>query len=192
MKHLFFIILMAFATTITTAQETSYICAGSTKQLTASATGGAAPIVYTWTSPSAVTTTGATVTANASGTWTWEATDANGCTATGTHIVNIEADPTAGITINAVNSCIGSSQTIDATGVPAGYTYSWNFGSGATPATSTASSASVSYSSTGTKTITLTISRTLTGSTNGCSATCTWTKTATINISQLTGSSSCN
>ena len=182
---------MAFAIT-SQAQETSYICAGGTKVLTATATGGTAPITYTWTSPSAVVTTGATVTANAAGVWTWNATDANGCTATGTHTVNIEADPTAGISIVAVNGCIGSSQTISATGVPAGYTYSWAFGTDSSPATSTASSASVSYSSSGTKTITLQISKTFTGSANGCSATCVWSKTATITIGSMTGSSSCS
>lgn len=191
MKQLFVFIFLALSINAF-SQETSYICAGSTKVLTATATGGTAPINYTWTSPSSVVTSGATVTANATGTWTWEAEDANGCTATGTHIVNIEANPTASITINATNTCIGAAQTISATGVPAGYTYSWNFGSGASPATSTSSSASVSYSTTGTKTITLVIEKTLTGSTNGCSATCSWTKTTTINVSQLTGSSSCS
>lgn len=173
-------------------QETSFLCAGTTKTLTASATGGVAPITYTWTSPSAVVTTGATITANASGTWAWSAEDVNGCTASGTHVVTIEANPTTGITINANNSCVGSSQTISATGVPAGYTYAWTFGSGAAPASSTSASASVSYSTTGTKTVALAISRTFTGSANGCSATCTWNKSTTITVGQLSGSSSCN
>jgi hypothetical protein len=173
-------------------QETSFLCAGTTKTLTASATGGVAPITYTWTSPSAVVTTGATVTANASGTYSWTAEDANGCSASGTHIVTIEANPTASIVVNANNSCVGASQTISATNVPAGYTYSWSFGSGASPATSTSASTSVSYSTSGSKTVALTISRTFTGSTNGCSATCTWNKSATITVGQLQGNSSCN
>jgi len=189
MKHLFFILFIFFGLTVQ-AQETSFICAGATKILTANATGGTAPITYTWTSPSAVVTTGATVTANATGTYTWTATDVNGCTAAGTHDITIEANPT--VTLNAVGSCVGSAQTISATGVPAGYTYAWNFGSGATPATATSPTASVSYSTSGTKTITLDITRIQTGSANGCSATCVWTKTTTVVIGTLTGGSSCN
>lgn len=172
------------------AQETSFLCAGTTKTLTASATGGTAPITYVWTSPSSVATTGATVSADAAGTWTWEATDANGCTATGTHVVNIEANPNA--TITAVDVCLNSAQNISATGVPAGYEYSWGFGAGATPATSSTATTSVSYSTTGSKTITLTVTRVFTGTTNGCSETCTWTSTATINVGELAGTSSCN
>lgn len=174
------------------AQETSHICAGSTKVLTASVTGGTAPITYTWTSPAPTTTTGATVTANLAGTYTWNATDATGCTATGTHLIVYEADPTASIVINATNICINTAQTISATGVPAGYTYAWDFGAGAAPATATTASNSVSYSTTGTKTITLTITKTNTGTANGCSATCTWVKTTTITVGSLTGTSSCN
>lgn len=135
-KFIFLLILLPFLTNVN-AQETSYICGSGTKTLTASASGGTAPYTYTWTSPTNVTTTGATVTAGAAGVWTWTATDANGCTATGTHTIVIETDPTASITINAANACVDASQTISATGVPAGYTYSWNFGSGATPPTST-------------------------------------------------------
>lgn len=174
------------------SQETSYICGSGTKTFTASATGGTAPITYTWTSPSSIITSGATVNAGAAGIWTWIATDAVGCTATGTHTLIIESDPTASVAIVAVNSCLGSSQTISATGVPVGYTYAWNFGSGATPATSTSASASVTYATTGTKTITLVITKLLAGSTNGCGASCEWTKTTTITIGSLTGGSSCS
>ena len=197
MKHLFLFIILAFSLSLS-AQETTYICAGDVKTLTINPDagnvcgGGAA---YQWTSPSNVTTTGTTVTANESGVWTWQISCPSNPScppATGTHTVNIEPDPTSGITINATNSCVGANQTISATGVPAGYTYSWNFGSGATPATSTSASASVTYSTTGTKTITLEISKAFTGSINGCSATCTWTKTTTITIGNLTGSSSCS
>lgn len=191
MKRLLFFAILLLSAVGMSAQETSYMCAGETKTLTASATGGTAPITYSWAGPGG-TTTGATRSVTASGTYTWTATDAAGCTASGTHIVNVEPDPTASITINATNICVGASQTISATGVPAGYTYSWNFGSGATPATSNTASTSVSYSTTGTKTITLTITKTFTGSTNGCSSTCTWTKTTTITVGQLSGGSSCS
>lgn len=191
MKHLIFFILITFSSVIY-GQETSYICGSGSVTLTASASGGTAPYTYQWTSPSSVVTSGAVVTASASGAWYWNALDANGCAISGTHTIIIESDPTSGITINANNVCIGTAQTISATGVPSGYTYSWDFGSGANPTTSTSPTESVSYSTSGTKTITLTIERTFTGSTNGCSETCTWVKTKTITVGQLTGQSTCN
>lgn len=191
MKHLILFLLITLSSSIY-SQETSYICAGTTKTLTASVTGGTAPLTYNWTSPSNVTTSGATVTANAAGVWVWTCIDAVGCTASGTHTINYVADPTSGITINANNTCVGTAQTISATGVPAGYTYSWDFGSGANPQFSNTSSESVSYSTSGSKTIELTIDRLYSGTSNGCSPTCVWIKTTTINITTLTGSSSCN
>lgn len=192
MKHLF-LTLFLFIGIAVSAQETSYNCAGAAaKTFTATPSGGTAPYTFSWTGPGGFTASTSAISPTTAGVYTWTITDASGCTATGTHTLVIEADPTAGITVNANNTCTGSSQTIDATGVPAGYTYSWDFGSGASPATSTSASTSVSYSTSGTKTITLTISKTFSGSTNGCSATCTWTKTKTITITNLTGSSSCS
>lgn len=188
MKHLI-LILLIFGSTLAYTQETSYICGAGSKTFQASATGGTAPITYVWTAPGGSTTTGAAVSASIAGVWTWTATDAVGCTATGTHTLVIEAEPT--VTINAVNSCSGAPQTISATGVPAGYIYSWNFGSGATPATSTSSSASVTYSTTGTKTISLAITKLTAGSTNGCGAECEWNYSTTITVGNLTGGSSC-
>jgi hypothetical protein len=185
-----FLISFVFLASFASAQETSFLCAGQSKTLTASATGGTAPITYTWTDGTTLTS-GATRVVTISGTYTWTATDASGCTASGTHNVTVEADPTASLAIVATNACLNVGQTVSATGVPVGYSYSWNFGSGATPATSSAASQSVAYTTVGTKTITLTISKTSTGSTNGCSATCTWTKTTTITIGSLSGSSTC-
>lgn len=192
MKKLFFLLLLIIVSASVYGQETSYICTGSTKTLTASASGGASPYTYKWVKPNGDTITNVSVTAAAAGIYTWLAKDANGCQATGTHTVNIVADPTASITINASDICLNTAQTISATGVPAGYTYSWSFGSGSSPSTSTSASTSVSYSTTGTKTITLTISKDFAGSANGCSATCSFTKTKTITVSGITGGSSCS
>lgn len=189
MKKIILCLLMALPI-FAFAQETSYICGSGSKVLTATTSGGTNPVTINWTGTGG-TTTGAARTVTAAGTYTWTATDANGCTASGTHVVVIEPDPTASIVINAVNSCLNTAQTISATGVPSGYIFSWNFGSGAVPTTSTNGSESVSYTTTGTKTITLTITKDFIGSTNGCSGTCTWTKTKTITIGNLTGSSSC-
>lgn len=194
MKHLFLFIILAFSLSLT-AQSTRYICAGSTATFTIVPDAGQcqspATYSYTWTSPSNITTTGISVTTSESGLWTgnWTCSAFPGCTGTLTVNLIVEPDPTSAITINATNSCVGANQTISATGVPSGYTYSWDFGTDATPATSTSSSASVNYSTTGTKTITLTISKDFTG----CSpVTCTWTKTTTITISNLTGTVSCS
>lgn len=174
------------------AQETSYLCAGgATKTLTASVSGGTAPITYSWMGPGGTTTT-ASRTVTTAGTYTWTATDANGCSASGSHVVVIEADPTASITINAIASCLNTSQTVSATGVPSGYGLSWDFGVGASPPTANGSSPSVTYTTTGSKTITLTIQKAFNGTTNGCSATCSWVKTKVITIGNLTGSSTCN
>ena len=171
------------------AQNTSYLCPGTSKTLTASVSGGIAPITYTWAGPGG-NTTGPTRSVNATGTYTWTATDATGCNATGTHIVNVEADATSLLVINAVNNCLNVSQNISATGVPSGYSYSWNFGANAIPSTSTSSIQSVTYSAVGSKIITLVISKTTAGI-NGCDATCTFTVTKTITIGNLTGTSTC-
>lgn len=187
MKHLFSLILLISAYTLS-AQQVSYICGPVNKVLTIVCTGCTGGTTYSWTSPSNVTTTGQTVTATMPGTWTWSITS-NGCAAvTGTHVINQELQPT--VTINAVDACLNANQTITATGVPAGYTYSWNFGANATPATSTTASTSVAYSAVGSKTITLTISKVMPG--GQCTATCTWTYTKTINISNITGTSTCS
>jgi PKD repeat protein len=183
------LVLFICVTGLVYGQETSYLCNGETKTLTASVTGGTAPITYTWAGTVGGSTTGATRSVTASGTYTWTATDATGCTASGTHEIVVEPIPT--IVIVAENTCLNTAQTISATGVPSGYSYSWTFDTGAIPTTSTAASQSVTYTATGTKTITLTITRTQTGSTNGCSATCTFTQTKVITIGNLTGQSSC-
>jgi len=188
MKKLFFLsfLLMSF---VAMAQETSYTCEGTDITLTCTATGGTAPTI-SWESPSGSTVNNASVTTSEAGTWTWTIEE-GGCSVSGTHILIVEADPTASITINAVDNCVNTTQTISATGVPSGYSYSWNFGTGSTPGTSTNASEDVSYSSAGTKTITLTIEKSFTGSTNGCSPTCSWVITKNITITELSGSSSC-
>lgn len=148
--------------------------------LTASCTGGTG-ITYVWTNPSGTNTNGATVSATQAGTYTWTCTDSQGCSATGTYTVNILTQPS--VTINATNICSGGCQIINATGVPSGYTYAWNFGSG-TPSTSTATSANVCFNTIGSTTVTLVITNTEFG--------CQWTYTKNVTVGQLTGSATCN
>lgn len=189
MKKLILFLLFPF---VLSSQETSYICAGQTKTLTINVTSGTAPYTYQWTNPIGNVSSTQTVTANTAGVYLWQFTDVNGCQFTGTHSIIYESDPTGSIVINAVNKCINTNQVVSATGVPAGYSYSWNFGSGSSPGTSTTPTTSILYTTAGTKTISLTISKTFTGSSNGCNATCSWTKTKDILIGELSGNSSCN
>jgi len=161
------------------SQSCTY-CEGATPlTLTASSTGGVGTVVYTWTSPSSTTTTGATASADEAGTWTWTATDDNSCQTSGTFDVIIIGEPA--VTINALDGCAGDSQTISASGVPVGATYSWAFGSGATPLTSATATTAVFYSTGGTKTITLTLTY----------QTCVFTYTKVIEMSAISGSATC-
>lgn len=160
------------------AQVCTY-CEGDTPLTLTAACSGGTGITYTWESPSNVVTNGSTASANEAGTWTWVCMDANGCSTTGTYDVIIEPDPM--FSINAIDICTGTAQTITATGVPSGYTYSWTFPSG-TPSSSTTASTSVTWNTAGTYVISATID-------NG---TCTWTETQSITVGSLTGSATCN
>ena len=134
-------------------QQTSYFCTGgASKTLTASCSAGTAPYTYTWKSPAGVITNTASIVinnANQAGVWTWECTDATGCKNMGSHEIIFEPNPGIDIVINAVNSCQNVAQVVSATGVPAGYIYTWNFGVGAVPGTSTTPSTSVLWNSSG-------------------------------------------
>jgi hypothetical protein len=163
------------------AQEVSYICGTDTKTLSLTATDSTGVVFYTWTSQDNVATSGRTVEATA-GVWSWFAIDINGCSKTGNHTVIVNSEPSMSILADTV--CIDEIQNISALGVPEGYTYEWDFGEDASPATSTNSSEEVSYSSSGTKTILLTVSRTFTGTANGCSDTCVWTEEFNIFIEE--------
>ncbi len=189
MKQLFFLsIFLLIGVFSVNAQQVSYVCGTVNKTLTVTCTGCGGTTTYQWTSPSSVVTSGATVTANAPGVWTWQITSAGCAPVTGTHTITQETQPS--VTINATDICINTAQTVSATGVPAGYTYAWNFGTGSTPATSTTATQSVTYASTGTKTITLNISKVLPA--GECTGTCTWSYTKNITLGQVTGTSTCN
>lgn len=186
MKFLIFFLLPFIAI----SQKTSYFCGSVNEVFTVSCTTCPPSPVFEWTSPSNVTTTGATVNVTVPGVWTWSISGGGCNPVTGTHLVVVEPQPT--VTINANDICISTSQTITATGVPGGYNYSWNFGTGATPSTSTTASNSVSYSSTGAKTINLSISKNLPIVGLGeCGGVCTWNFTKGINVNEIAGTSSC-
>lgn len=133
--------------TATAGSSSSTVCSGSSINLTASGGTG-----YAWSGPNAFssstqnpTITGATTAAG--GTYTVTVTGANGCSATATTSIAVNASPTvsvAGIT----SICASSSTTLTASG---GTAYSWD--TGATTAAITVSPATTtSYTVTVTNT----------------------------------------
>lgn len=178
LKHFLTLAAIVVFSALGYGQSCTY-CAGDTPPtLTASCTGGTG-ITYQWTSPSNVVSNGATASANEQGTWTWTCTDSNGCTATGTYSVIINADPN--ISINASNACTGATIPFSVNNDPPGSTYSWTFPSG-TPASSTSATPSVTWAATGSYNVSVTVN----------DGTCQWTATATVTITELTGSATCN
>ena len=148
------------------------ICAGSNVVLTAN---GAAS--YTWSPATGLSaTTGATVTANPATTTTYSITGdgGNGCSATITKTVTVNALPTVDISpTTAVAVCAGSSATLTANGAAS---YTWS------PPTGLSSTTAATVTATPTATITYTV----TGiGANGCSNTA--TKTVTVNALPTVG-----
>lgn len=188
MRLLIFLLIIPF---IGQAQKTSYYCGSVDETFTVSCS--VCPpgtVVYEWTSPSMVTTTGATVNVNEAGVWSWSISGGGCNPLTGTHTVVVEPEPT--VTINADDICINSVQSITATGVPGGYTYAWTFGSGSTPSSSTTASTDVEWSTTGTKTIGLTITKSLpTVGVGECTDVCIWNFSIDIDVTEILGTSSC-
>ncbi|MCB9325536.1 MAG: PKD domain-containing protein, partial [Lewinellaceae bacterium] len=111
----------------------STICQGESSQLTASASGGAAPYTYSWdhslgngavktVTPGNTTTYGVTV------------TDVNGCTATATVTVTVHPAPT--VSVSKTNATCGNNNgtaSASATGGTGPYTYAWSNGLGSGP-----------------------------------------------------------
>jgi trimeric autotransporter adhesin len=197
MKRFFAISLLIFAIILMAipffAQTSTTICEGSAwPTLTATCEGGVEPYTVTWTSPTSETYEGEEVELNEEGLWTWICEDdgATTCSSSGgTHLIKVEPTP-EDVIINADSVCVNTLQPISATGVPAGYTLSWDFDSGATPATSTSTSTNVTYATGGTKTITLTITKTPVEG-EICSETCEHEFTKIIDIGELTGTITC-
>lgn len=79
---------------VSASASSSIICAGNSISLSASASGGTGPFTYTWNNAAGI---GATVNVNPTNTtnYTVTAKDANGCTATNTKTINVNALPTA-------------------------------------------------------------------------------------------------
>jgi uncharacterized repeat protein (TIGR03803 family) len=97
-------------------------CSGSTNTLTANASGGSAPITYTWAAGS--TNSVNIVNPVVTNVYTINVTDANNCTLSQTVAVNINPLPT--LTVTGTNTvCLGTSAGFIANGA---ITYTWNTG----------------------------------------------------------------
>lgn len=150
--------------TVAPSASVTTICNGASTTVSANATGGTAPLVYTW-SPSG---TGASFSASPSSNTTYMLTvsDANSCSATGSVVVNVTGS--SPLTANAGNArtiCSGASTNLGgsptAGGGSGGFTYSWT----SSPAGFTSTSANPTVSPTVTTTYTLTVTS------SGCTAT---------------------
>ncbi|GAA3988888.1 beta strand repeat-containing protein [Hymenobacter antarcticus] len=116
-----------------TAGSNSPLCASGNLLLTASTVPGAS---YSWTGPNGFTSllqnpTIANVGVNRSGTYTVTA-NVNGCTATSTVAVTVNALPNASVNPGFGNICAGQSITLNASG---GTSYSWSPATGLSSAT---------------------------------------------------------
>ncbi|PWK29074.1 uncharacterized protein DUF11 [Arcicella aurantiaca] len=109
------------ATVAPTASSNSPICAGNALNLTGTGTG-----TYSWTGPNSFTSTEqnpniANATTLATGTYTINVTNTNGCVFSATTAVTVNALPTATATNNSP-VCVGSTLNLSATG---GVSYAW-------------------------------------------------------------------
>ena len=118
--------------------DRSIVCPGETAMLSANATGGTAPYIFTWDndlgegrnqSVNPISTTTYTVTV----------TDALNCTATATITITVNPNPEVSITTDRDTICAGENANLSATGIGGQppYTFNWSDGSsGANPTVS--------------------------------------------------------
>ncbi|MFN4257611.1 MAG: hypothetical protein ACK4Q5_21750, partial [Saprospiraceae bacterium] len=135
--------------------------------LMAQASGGTPGYTFAW-SPAAglFTTVGPMTLASPTVTTTYivTVTDAAGCTATDQVTITVKTPPTAYISFNDIDICVGQSSTLTANG---GGTYLWSTG---------ATTTSITVSPTTTTTYTVTVT-----SGDGCNLTATANVTVTVN-----------
>ena len=141
------------------------VCAGGTTTLTASSTGSAGTLTYTW-SPSAGLTLSAgdstgTITPPSSTAYTVTGTSVNGCTNTAVSNITVNSSPAP--TFNAPPVCTGVA-TLFTNTTAGGSIYNWDFGDAtSTSDTSTQQSPSYTYPLAGNYAVSLTVT-----TTSGC------------------------
>ena len=133
-----------------TITGTNTICSGASTTFTAS--GGTS---FAWSNSASTAAT----TVSTAGTYTVTVTDGNGCTATGSRILTVNANPTAAI-IGTNTICSGANTTFTASG---GTSYTWS---------NSSTTVATTVSTAGTYTVTVTDG-------NGCTAT--GSRTLTVN-----------
>ena len=115
-----------FANPVADAGADQSICAGDPASLSASASGGAGPYAYEWST--GATTQNILVNPSSNTTYTVTVTDDNGCTDEASVTVSIDLSPTVAISADVTDICDGG--TANLTANPAGgqspYTYSWS------------------------------------------------------------------
>jgi len=146
------------------------VCVGSTIQLTSTPSGGTAPYSYTWSGPAGYTSSVQNPTRlNASismgGWYTLTVTDVNGCTATASTYVTVNANPNVVCSVLQQPGCgLNTGQaTVAVSGGQTPYSYLWSNG---------ATTQTVSGLGAGTYTIVVTDA-------NGCEGSCTVVLTST-------------
>lgn len=114
---------------VVNADSTDIDCNGDLNGIaSATATGGTGTVTFAWSNGG----TGATITGLSASSYIVTATDANGCTAIDTTIVNEPLVLVANIDSTDSNDCFGASDGVayaSGSGGTPGYTYSWSTGS---------------------------------------------------------------
>jgi len=127
--------------TLSVTSQTNVNCFGaSTGSATINATGGTAPITYTW-SPGNLS--GTSQTGLAAGTYTINALDANSCASSTTVLITQPTASLTGVISNTIAPGCGSSTgsaSVTASGGTPTYSYSWSPNGGTTPSVSNLSS----------------------------------------------------
>lgn len=121
------------------------ICSGGSGIITATASGGTAPYIYSWT-PSVGTTSSISVSPSSTQTYTINITDANGCTASAETTVNVGG--TLVVSAGGTTSlCAGATGTLCATiaGGSGGNTFLWQPGNLTTPCITISPAVSTTY-----------------------------------------------
>ncbi len=152
---------------ITSAGSNTSICAGASTVLNGSATGGAGPYTYAWTSiPAGFSSSLQNPTVSPSVTTTYLLTVTNATLCSDTAQMIVVVNPLPSITVNSTSSCAGIATTLNASGAD---TYTW------TPSSSLSAptGASVNASPTVTTLYTVTGTNTATGCFNSAISTVT-------------------
>ncbi|MBI3519916.1 MAG: T9SS type A sorting domain-containing protein [Bacteroidetes bacterium] len=130
------------------------ICSGANTSLTITASGGSPGYTYSWTpggSLSSTTSSVVTASPGTSQTYNVTVTDAIGCTATNTVMVNVNTPPTISLSSSPSTICNGNSSTLNVTGAD---TYIWMPGAMTSTAPVVSPTTTTIYTVTATNTLT--------------------------------------